>query len=601
MTIGESVPTDEIVNDMDNTNGGIATTVIYADDDEREETTTPPHLNEQEEQEPEHQEQRKEEKSPSILLDLKRSIGQYVNLLLHNRKYMWLFLSGIISVTGNFLSQIAIYSIIEERTSKQAMSGLSVSAISWCIFIPPVLLVPFSGVTADLFDQRYIMLASDLLRALLVPLFLLVSWFNLSYFILYGVLAAIWAVNAFFDPCKDSLVPVVVKDKSDILVAKSLDSLTWMFCSFVGSSLGGLITSVAGPSANFIVDAITFLASSFCVYRLCKFPDFFSTEEKPQVEEEQVPDSPVSEIELRQMSPIEENGDEVALNDDTIDEEQQKIETLKKSSKLRYIAASLKNYFFEMMQGFLFLIKHPYLLSLCLLKSSGALCWASFDIISLKYSDSYFRIGNDASAMLGITKALSGLSSGLTPVIVERTVNLILRRRKRRRLEEKRANGEEITPNDENMDYILWDPRLTRAILVLSYLSVVSGFALVLVSAKKHVVPFLLAHIMIGIGGGTVWVLSTSSIYLVCPGKYMGRVMSVDFGFFHSSAVILCITASGIIYDRTGSITTLVIVMMILMCSVALMWTIWAILLRNKPHVTIKLETKEELLAQDAQ
>lgn len=287
-------------------------------------------------------------------------------------------------------------------------------------------------------------------------------------------------------------------------------------------------------------------------------------------------------------------------DDDTMDNEPQPqpqpiVETSRSTrSKLRSVLRSVQVYVREMFKGFLFLFKHPYLLSLCLLKSSGALCWASIDLVSLKYSDKYFRIGKDASAMLGISRALIGLSSGLTPVIVERTVNLVLRWRKRRRLARKMANGESITDDDRNFEHILWDPRFTRALMPVSYASVALGFGLILLSAKKYVALFLLGHVFFGMGTGTIWTFSTTCIYLVCPGEYMGRVMSVDFGFLHSAAVIICITISGVIFDKTGSVTQLVSIVLVAMVLVMSVWIAWAIAFRNRAHVTIELAKGDE-------
>jgi MFS family permease len=541
-----------------------------------------------------------------MLVEARAMIAPYITLIGYNRKFLWLWLGGIISVTGNFLTHIAIVTIVNEQTASHSSNGIAVAAIIWCIYLPLILLMPFSGVIADLFDRRKVMLLSDLGRAVLVLLYLVVSLTGKYYQLLYVVLFLCNAVSSFFEPARESLVPVVVPDKTQVFTAKSVDSLTFMFCSFAGSSLGGLLTSTLGATTNFILDCLTFLASAFCILMLLRFPDFYKKDTDI---------SEVQEIQLEQQESISDTEREVEITDNieavsesfepdnadtNIDDQEQLIDDQledvqlsevtqekeqEKQISIRAIGSVLKNYFSEMLNGFKFLARNPYLLSLCLLKSSGGISWSALDIISLKYSDTVYRIGKDASAMFGITKAITGVSSGLCPVIIERIGNLIYRNRKQRRLQKMLESGETVTEEDKDMSKIIWDPYVTRIIIVLSLVALVVGYVLIYVSTYTHVSLFILGHIVIGCGGGTLWTTSTSTIYLLCPDKLMGRTMSVDILVF-SLSMVISITMCGVVYDgfKLASATPLVLVVIGISTVEVIAWTVWAILCRKQKH-----------------
>ena len=79
--------------------------------------------------------------------------------------------------------------------------------------------------------------------------------------------------------------------------------------------------------------------------------------------------------------------------------------------------------FRDFVLGLLLLLTHPYMLSLALIRSIGAFNWSADDLVDVKYADSIFRIGSDASTMLGINKVITGLSAGISPLVTERFIS----------------------------------------------------------------------------------------------------------------------------------------------------------------------------------
>src|SRR5260370_15159755 len=70
---------------------------------------------------------------------------------------------------GDWFDRIAVYTIVLRLTG----SGRAVALIMVARFLPSVIMGPLSGVVADRFSRRTIMITADLLRALVVLGFLL--------------------------------------------------------------------------------------------------------------------------------------------------------------------------------------------------------------------------------------------------------------------------------------------------------------------------------------------------------------------------------------------------------------------------------------------
>src|SRR6266576_6050260 len=93
----------------------------------------------------------------------RQSVG-YGELLRGNRSFRLLWLGQVVSQMGDWFDTIAVYTITLRLTG----STRSVALIMVARFLPSVVVGPLSGVVADRFSRRSIMIASDLVRALVV-------------------------------------------------------------------------------------------------------------------------------------------------------------------------------------------------------------------------------------------------------------------------------------------------------------------------------------------------------------------------------------------------------------------------------------------------
>src|SRR5262245_6077345 len=126
--------------------------------------------------------------------------------------------------------------------------------------LPRLLIGSFAGVWIDRWDRRRVMIATDLLRAAVLLLLLLVPLYGWLWLI-YPVRFCLSLIAQFFRPAKNALVPKLVNEEQ-LVEANSLNALGNSVAILVGPSLGGallgsmgLITVVAFDVASFLISA----------------------------------------------------------------------------------------------------------------------------------------------------------------------------------------------------------------------------------------------------------------------------------------------------------------------------------------------------------
>jgi len=192
----------------------------------------------------------------------------YGALLRGNRPFRFLWLGQVVSQMGDWFDTIAVYTIALRLTG----SGRSVALIMVARFLPSVVMGPLSGVVADRFSRRSIMIAADLLRAVVVLGFLLVRRPD-QMWLVYVLTVLQLAFSAFFEPAKTAAIPSIVSDR-ELVPANAIASVTWSVMLTLGAAIGGFVAGWFGTDAAFILDSLTFVASAMLIamVRLPKRP-----------------------------------------------------------------------------------------------------------------------------------------------------------------------------------------------------------------------------------------------------------------------------------------------------------------------------------------
>ena len=184
-----------------------------------------------------------------------QSVG-YVELLKNNRSFRQLWLGQVVSQMGDWFDTIALYTIILQLTG----SGRDIGLLLVARFVPSFLFGPLSGVVADRFSRRSIMIITDLLRAVVVLGFLFVKRAD-QLWIIYVLTVFQLGLSTFFEPAKTAAIPSIVEDR-ELVTANAISSVTWSVMLTLGAAIGGLITGWFGTNAAFILDAFSYLLSA---------------------------------------------------------------------------------------------------------------------------------------------------------------------------------------------------------------------------------------------------------------------------------------------------------------------------------------------------
>jgi len=181
--------------------------------------------------------------------------------LLKDKNFSLLWFSQIISNFGDRLNQMALIGLIYARTPG---STIELAKLLSFTIIPVFLIGPIAGIYVDRWNRKYIMVACDLLRALLVLFIAFAIVHSKSMVPIYILVFIIFSITRFFLPSKLSIIPDVVhRDK--LLLANSLTSTTMMIAAVVGFGFGGIIVAWIGAKGGFFVDSATYLVSAIMV------------------------------------------------------------------------------------------------------------------------------------------------------------------------------------------------------------------------------------------------------------------------------------------------------------------------------------------------
>jgi MFS family permease len=194
-------------------------------------------------------------KSASKGIETTKPAG-YVELLRGNRNFRQLWLGQVVSQMGDWFDTIALYTIILHLTG----SGRHIGLLMVARFVPSFVFGSLSGVVADRFNRRTIMIVSDLLRAVVVLGFLFVRRAD-QLWIIYFLTVLQLAFSTFFEPAKTAVIPSIVSDR-ELVAANAISSVTWSAMLTLGAAIGGVVTGLFGTDVSFILDGLSFLLSA---------------------------------------------------------------------------------------------------------------------------------------------------------------------------------------------------------------------------------------------------------------------------------------------------------------------------------------------------
>jgi len=186
----------------------------------------------------------------------------FVSLLRDNHNYRNTWIGQVVSEIGDHFNNVAVFSLAVATTR----SGLVVSGVLLARAIPAMLVGPLADVVLDRFDRKRVMIASDLIRALVAMLFILTVDRRANW-LLYVLSGLLMAASPFFTSGRASILPSIAT-KQELHTANSLTQTTQWTTLAVGALLGGSSVTQFGYKWAFFVNSLSFLISALCISRL---------------------------------------------------------------------------------------------------------------------------------------------------------------------------------------------------------------------------------------------------------------------------------------------------------------------------------------------
>ena len=180
----------------------------------------------------------------------------YTDLLRNNRNFRFLWFGQIVSLLGDWFNLVASAALVGLLTQ----SGLAVGSLFVVRMLAPFVVSPITGVVADRYNRKYILIAADLVRATVVLGFLLVRDAG-DVWLLYTLTAVQLALSGFFYPARTSILPELAGER-ELGAMNALSSATWSVMLALGAALGGLVAGAWGIYPAFVLDALTFVLSA---------------------------------------------------------------------------------------------------------------------------------------------------------------------------------------------------------------------------------------------------------------------------------------------------------------------------------------------------
>ncbi|MGW2475774.1 MFS transporter [Streptomyces sp. NPDC001665] len=178
--------------------------------------------------------------------------------------YRRLWFGNTVSWIGQGMTALAVSLQVYDLTG----SAFSVGLIGACSLVPLVVFGLYGGAIADTVDRRKLGLVSAFGSFLLSVALVGVTVAGVEQVgVLYGVVALQAVCFALNSPARSSMIARLLPAEQ-LPAANALNSMTSTTGTLVGPMLGGLIVGWWGYRAAYGVDAVTFTASLYAMWRL---------------------------------------------------------------------------------------------------------------------------------------------------------------------------------------------------------------------------------------------------------------------------------------------------------------------------------------------
>jgi MFS family permease len=177
---------------------------------------------------------------------------------LRRRNYRLLFIGQAISLTGNWMQQLALSWLVYRLTGSAFFLGL----VAFASQLPATLISPVGGVLADRWPRHRIVMGTQvvgMMQATTIAVLVIGGWVQVWHI----VALAVWlgAVMGLDIPARQALfVDLVDGDREDLANAIALNSSLFNATRLVGPSLAGFLIATMGEGPVFALNSASYIA-----------------------------------------------------------------------------------------------------------------------------------------------------------------------------------------------------------------------------------------------------------------------------------------------------------------------------------------------------
>lgn len=176
---------------------------------------------------------------------------------LRYRNFRLYFFGQLVSLSGTWMQNVALSWLVYRLTHSAAWLGFMESAY----LLPMLFLGLISGWLADRYNRRSILLITQALamcQSLILAFLTIGHGMRVEYAV--ALAAFLGIVTAVEIPSRQAfLIDMIERD--DVVNAVSLNSSLFNSARFIGPAIAGIVVSVAGEAACFLINALSFLAT----------------------------------------------------------------------------------------------------------------------------------------------------------------------------------------------------------------------------------------------------------------------------------------------------------------------------------------------------
>ena len=201
----------------------------------------------------------------------RQSLGQRLFI---NRDFGLLFLGRLVSQIGDGIHYLVLTWFVLDLTG----SGTALGTMLFASSIPAVILAPFSGVLADTWNRKTIIVSMDIVRGLImIVLAVIFQAGALTMPVLYVATIFSSLASVLFGPAISASIPNLV-GQDELVKANSLNNLSRGATMIIGPLVGSILLALGGYFGVFLVTGISFLLSAVSEMFI-RFPKIAAAEE----------------------------------------------------------------------------------------------------------------------------------------------------------------------------------------------------------------------------------------------------------------------------------------------------------------------------------